>query len=428
MTLKISVIVLFFGILIGLNLAKFFLARIKKTREQNEDRPLPIIKPLLDKITPFKEPDYDAPSSVLEKKILYENELNLLLKFDQEISVLLKIDDIAKCVVTNAISILNAEKCVMLLADEENKELVVKYSIGMQEDLTKDAKIQKGESLSGKAMETREHILIHDIDSDNWLKSRRKEKYYHGAVLSMPILIKGEVVGVINVNNKRVGDGFDEDDIRILKSMAIQTAIALQNAYYYQEIQEGYLRTITALAEALDARDPYTYRHSANVTKYAVAIAKEMKLSDLEIENIRRGGLLHDIGKIGIRDEILMKPSALTKDEYAKIKTHPAKGEEMLKPLPFLKDVAKLIRHHHERNNGKGYPDNLPSYEIELGARILAVADAFDTMTSDRPYRKSIGLKNAIDELKSCSGNQFDPSVVEAFLNVLDKNPDIIKE
>ncbi|MFH1655252.1 MAG: HD domain-containing phosphohydrolase [Candidatus Omnitrophota bacterium] len=426
MTANIYFIILFFGILLGLNLARFIVVRKMKER-QGEQKGHKIITPILSKIPGIKEPQYKAPSSVLEKKILYENELNLLLKFDQEISVLYKIKDIAQCVVENVAHILNVQKCALLLSDKDNKELTVKYAIGIPEDLAESTRIKKGESLSGKVMDEKEAILIKDIDEDSWFRTHNKEKYYHGSILSMPLSFKGESVGVINANSRKTGYPFNEDDIRILKSMAIQTAIAIQNAYFYQEIQEGYLRTVSALAEALDAKDPYTFKHSSNVTKYAVSIAKEMKLSDAEIEDIRRGGLLHDIGKIAIRDEILTKPAKLTDDEYAQIKTHPAKGEEILKSLPFLKNAVKFIRHHHEWPSGKGYPDGLSGYKIELGAKILAVSDAFDTMVSDRPYRKALGVEKAVEELKRCSGTQFDPEVAEALLRILDKNPGIVK-
>jgi len=423
----LNLVVLFFGILAGINIARFIILRRLKEKSSLQKGPK-VIAPILDKLPKIHEPKYEAPASVLEKKIMYENELNLLLKFDQEISTKLKLDDIAKSVVENAANIFNVEKCAVLLVDRNKKELIIRYAIGMTQDLTRQIRIKKGESISGRTMEINEYILINDIEQDSWFRSNNKEQYYRGAILSMPLSIKGEVVGVINLNDKKTNTSFDQDDIRLLKSMALQTATAIQNSYFYHEIQEGYLRTVAALAEALDARDPYTYRHSSNVTKYAVAIAEEMKLSLLEIENIRRGGLLHDIGKIGIRDEILSKPAKLTDEEYAQIKNHPAKGEEILKSLPFLQEAAKLIRHHHEKLNGTGYPDRLPGYKIELGAKILSVADAFDTMISDRPYRKSLGLANAIDELKKCSGSQFDPAVVEAFLKILEKNPQIIKE
>lgn len=425
--LYLNLIVLFFGILVGLNLARVIILRRLKDKTSRQKAPK-IFAPASDKSLKFQEPRYDTPASVLEKKIMYENELNLLLKFDQEISTKFKLEDIAKSVVDNAVNIFNVEKCAILLADKNQKELSVRYAIGLTQDLTRQDRIKRGESISGRTMETNEYILINDIEQDSWFRTSNKEQYYRGAILSMPLSIKSEVVGVINLNNKKTGAVFDQDDIRLLKSMAIQTATAIQNANFYQEIQEGYLRTISALAEALDARDPYTYRHSSNVTKYAVAIAEEMKLTLSEIENIRRGGLLHDIGKIGIRDEILSKPAKLTDEEYAQIKSHPAKGEEILKSLPFLGEAVKLIRHHHEKPNGTGYPDRLPGYKIELGAKILAVADAFDTMISDRPYRKALGLDVAIDELKRCSSSQFDPAVVEAFLKVLENNPQIIKE
>ncbi|HOX54093.1 MAG TPA: HD domain-containing protein [Candidatus Omnitrophota bacterium] len=426
-SIYINLIVLFFGVLIGLNIARVVILRRLKDKASQQKTPK-IPTPAPDRPIKFQEPRYETPASVLEKKIMYENELNLLLKFDQEVSTQFRLDDIAKTVVENAVNIFNVEKCAILLADKNKRELSIRYAMGLTQDLSRQSRVKKGESISGRTMELNEYILIDDIEKDSWFRTNNREQYYRGAILSMPLSIKGEVVGVINLNNKKTGAVFDKDDIRLLKSMSIQTATAIQNAYFYQEIQEGYLRTIAALAEALDARDPYTYRHSSNVTKYAVAIAEEMRLSVLEIENIRRGGLLHDIGKIGIRDEILSKPAKLTDEEYAQIKTHPSKGEEILKSLPFLGEAAKLIRHHHERLNGTGYPDRLPGYKIEMGAKILAVADAFDTMISDRPYRKAMELSAAIDELKRCSGSQFDPAVIEAFLKVLESNPQIIKE
>ncbi|MDD2654254.1 MAG: HD domain-containing protein [Candidatus Omnitrophica bacterium] len=426
-SIYINLIVLFFGVLIGLNIARVVILRRLKDKASQQKTPK-IPTPAPDRPIKFQEPRYETPASVLKKKIMYENELNLILKFDQEVSTQFRLDDIAKTVVENAVNIFNVEKCAILLADKNKRELSIRYAMGLTQDLSRQSRVKKGESISGRTMELNEYILIDDIEKDSWFRTNNREQYYRGAILSMPLSIKGEVVGVINLNNKKTGAVFDKDDIRLLKSMSIQTATAIQNAYFYQEIQEGYLRTIAALAEALDARDPYTYRHSSNVTKYAVAIAEEMRLSVLEIENIRRGGLLHDIGKIGIRDEILSKPAKLTDEEYAQIKTHPSKGEEILKSLPFLGEAAKLIRHHHERLNGTGYPDRLPGYKIEMGAKILAVADAFDTMISDRPYRKAMELSAAIDELKRCSGSQFDPAVIEAFLKVLESNPQIIKE
>ncbi|MCK4993569.1 MAG: response regulator [Candidatus Omnitrophica bacterium] len=177
--------------------------------------------------------------------------------------------------------------------------------------------------------------------------------------------------------------------------------------------------TIKVLALALDARDHYTHGHSQQVTEYAVDIAREMELSFKEVDIIRDAGILHDIGKIGIADVILLKPGRLTDEEYTEIKKHPVIGKKILEPVHCLADKIPLIYHHHERIDGGGYPDGLEGDNIPLGARILAVADAYQAMTSDRPYRKALPALIAIEELKRFKSRQFDPNIVDVFLRVL---------
>jgi len=177
--------------------------------------------------------------------------------------------------------------------------------------------------------------------------------------------------------------------------------------------------TIKVLALALDARDHYTHGHSQEVTEYSVVIAQEMNLSKEEITIIRDAGLLHDIGKIGIPDAVLLKPGRLTEEEYAHIKKHPEIGRKILSQVSSLAEIIPLIYHHHERYDGSGYPEGLSGEMIPLGARILAVSDAYQAMTSDRPYRKALPMQVAIDELERFKGKQFDPTIVETFLRIL---------
>jgi PAS domain S-box-containing protein/putative nucleotidyltransferase with HDIG domain len=188
----------------------------------------------------------------------------------------------------------------------------------------------------------------------------------------------------------------------------------------YKELKEVYEGLIFSLVYAIDAKSPWTKGHSERVTNYAVAIAKEMGLEEKVVENLHTASILHDIGKLGIYDVILDKPGKLTAEEFEIVKMHPAKGEEILKPIRQMKKVLKIVRHHHERIDGRGYPDGLTGEEIPLCARILYVADSFDAMTADRPYRPAPGVEYAISELKKYSGSQFDSKVVEAFLKVLE--------
>ncbi len=200
------------------------------------------------------------------------------------------------------------------------------------------------------------------------------------------------------------------------------TIVLIRKMVEKQHLQSDNIQlfdTIKVLALALDARDSYTHNHSQEVTQYAVAIAREMGLTVKEIELIKDAGLLHDIGKIGIADAVLLKPGRLTDEEYNQIKKHPAIGKSILEPVNCLADKIPLIYHHHERVDGTGYPEGLSGDDIPLGARILAVADSYQAMTSDRPYRKALSMQVAIGELEKFRGRQFDSKIVDVFLRIL---------
>jgi putative nucleotidyltransferase with HDIG domain/PAS domain S-box-containing protein len=189
----------------------------------------------------------------------------------------------------------------------------------------------------------------------------------------------------------------------------------------YKKLKEVYHDLIIAFSNAMDAKSQWTRGHSERVTRYAISIAKELGLKEKDIETLKTAALLHDIGKIGTYDMILDKPDKLTDDEFSLVKKHTIKGEEILKPIKELEHILPVIRSHHEKVDGSGYPDGLKGDEIPLLARIIRVADAFDSMTSDRPYRPALAREYAISELKRCLGTHFDPKIVEAFLKVLEK-------
>lgn len=183
-------------------------------------------------------------------------------------------------------------------------------------------------------------------------------------------------------------------------------------------IKRGYEGTIKALVSAVDARDPYTRDHSARVAAYAVAIGRQMGWNEDQLAELELGAILHDVGKIGIRDNILQKPERLVRKERAAMEFHPEKGVTIIKDSDFLSCVIPCILHHHERFDGAGYPDGLHGVDLPLTVRILAVADTFDAMTTDRPYRQALSREEAVTEITRCAGSQFDPEVVDAFLHV----------
>ena len=197
--------------------------------------------------------------------------------------------------------------------------------------------------------------------------------------------------------------------------------LARRSFELYTKMRKVYLDTIRALAAAIDAKDPYTKGHSERVAETSVALAQKLNLSDRDIEDIEYTALLHDIGKIGIADKILGKKGSLTNQEYEKIKEHTIMGANIIEPVDFLKNSYEAIYHHHERYDGKGYPDGVKSKDIPVFSRIIAVADAYDAMGSDRPYRKKLNKVKILKELKDQSGKQFDPEVVKALISVLDR-------
>ena len=204
-----------------------------------------------------------------------------------------------------------------------------------------------------------------------------------------------------------------------------------QVAEKHQELRTAYIQTIRALAEAVDAKDAYTRGHSERVGVYASKITREMGYQKEFIERVYIAGLLHDVGKIGIRDAVITKPDRLTDVEYEEIKEHPIIGAKILEPIRFLSDVTPCVRHHHEWYDGssRGYPERLRGEQIPLGSRIILVSDTVEAMTSDRPYRKGLALDVVIAELHKYSGSQFDPACVEAMLRLLEREgEDFIKK
>jgi putative nucleotidyltransferase with HDIG domain len=206
-----------------------------------------------------------------------------------------------------------------------------------------------------------------------------------------------------------------------ITTLANQASIAIENAQLYEELQDYFTDTIRALIAAVEAKDTYTYGHSSRVTKYSLLIADQLDIDPVEKRRLEYLALLHDIGKIGIDEKILRKDAKLNDDEWEIIRNHTVIGSSIIKPIKFLPSGEKIIRHHHERFSGGGYPDGLRGEDIPLFSRIIAVADSFDAMTSLRPYRGTLVAKDAIAELRRCAGEQFDPALVDIFINAYEE-------
>ena len=236
--------------------------------------------------------------------------------------------------------------------------------------------------------------------------------------LIVPLKPRDSLLGVIQLCNKQRNASFSYEDMDLLKILGSQIAFVIQNAELFSNLEKAYLDTLSALTNAIDAKDKYTRGHSDRVTELSVKLAKEVGVDKSEIEKIRLGSLLHDIGKIGIPEIILNKPGRLNSQEYEIIKSHPTLGVSILGNVEFLQKVVPIIKHHHERFDGNGYPDKLKGEEIPLLARIVSIADTFDAMTTNRPYRKALTTEESLKEIERCKESQFDPKLADLFIKM----------
>ncbi|HEY9160845.1 MAG TPA: HD domain-containing phosphohydrolase [Desulfomonilia bacterium] len=258
---------------------------------------------------------------------------------------------------------------------------------------------------------------------DNFLKGHvlRKECTWNssrGINTFFPLIIENQIFGVLSIKTHVMLSSDNEQKILYLLQ---RTAERMENVVLYQELYESILSTLYGMAKIMDARDPYTSQHSTRVTSISIMQADYLGLGEIDRDILYISSKLHDIGKVGIPDNILLKPTSLTDEEFAIIKKHPDIGADILKSISIMHRETEIIRHHHERYDGKGYPSGLKGDEIPLLSRIIALADTFDAMTSERPYRRALSTKEAIIEINRCKGAQFDPYLAESFIKVIDQ-------
>lgn len=349
-------------------------------------------------------------------------QLQALIRMTSLINSTLDTGEVRRRAIEAAAELVNAEAGSLLLIDSEKGELFFEVATGEKGEKVKEIRLRMGEGIAGWVAEKGESVIIHDVQHDSrfFRGVDEKSKFKTKSLICVPVKAKDRIIGVLEAINKRDGS-FDEDDMEILQAFANQVAIAIENANLYKELKETFYGTIEALAETIEKRDPYTGGHTRRVMDYSLAIGRKLGLSDKELENLKLAAILHDIGKIGIRDNILLKEGKLTAEEAMIMNMHPKYGAEILEHIKQLREVIPGMRGHHEKYDGSGYPDGLRGESIPLFARIISVADAYDAMTTDRPYRKALTKEQAFEELRRFSGRHFDPSVVDAFIKAMDE-------
>lgn len=355
-------------------------------------------------------------SSAIDKAQVYAQALRQFRELEalQEVGLSLNASvDVPKTlaqVLDHTCELLEAKTASVMLLEPDGKHLKIRVARGLSDEVVKSTRVKLGERISGK-------VALHGVPIQ-LSKGFGDKGEDMEASLCVPLKVDNKVIGVLNIRGHAGAEEFTIDDLNLATRLACMSAAAIENAELHDELQQLFVESITALANSIDARDPYTRGHSERVAEYSVLIAKKLNFSSEEQWQLRNAALLHDIGKIKIRDNILNKPDKLSDEEYEEMKRHPVYGAGIMMPVKTFRPLIPYILHHHERYDGKGYPDHKMGDEIPFCARIICVADSFDAMTSTRPYRKSMDIEQAVNIMQTNSGTQFDPYVVNVFLQI----------
>jgi putative nucleotidyltransferase with HDIG domain len=377
-----------------------------------------------------------------ERRLVKENEalqkhqtelneqLKALLSVAADLTSELDFDRLFPLIIGKISEAMNVERTSLYVIDWEKRELWTRVSEGIA-----PLKIRLGEGISGRVAQTGEMMRVGDAQDLPYFNREfdKQHKFTTRSVLCIPIYNRmGDRFAVIQVINKNGAAGFNDKDIGFLTGLGSQVGIALENAILYDEIRLSFESFIRTLSAVVDARHPLTAGHSQRVTEYSMMIAEQMGMAEPQREVLKIAALLHDIGKIGVRDDVLMKNGPFTPEEREEMNTHPAKTKEILEKFRFpkaLRKVPEIALYHHERINGQGYPFGLTGDKMPLESKIMAAADVFDALTSRRDYPKytcsesyscePMPLAKAIAILKSDAGSHFDPAVIDAFMACL---------
>jgi putative nucleotidyltransferase with HDIG domain len=313
-----------------------------------------------------------------------------------------------------ASEIIPCEGAILFLVDDKTQEIDIALKRNIGKKIENKVSLQNKKKVIEWALKKGRTIALPDIEED----ADESEKV---TFVLVPLIAHDKPVGLIDIITDTPEGDITSRDLSLLTILAKQAALAIENVKLYESIKKDQIAIIKALAATVDAKDHYTLGHSQKVSQYSVMVAEELGLSGREHEIIKYAALLHDLGKIALPDDIIKKPSRLSEQEFEVVRKHPSIGAKIIKEIEALAGMVPIVLHHHERFDGKGYPDGLKGEDIPIGARIVHVTDAYDTMVSARAYRDMLPPELAISELRKNAGAQFDPKIVDIFITSLRK-------
>ncbi len=362
-------------------------------------------------------------------------DLTELFQISEQIASIHEEQRLLQFVLKAALERVDALRGSIMLSTADGRALTMAASIGLPEGV--DTEVDYGKSIAGWVAQNNLPLCVQDIAKNPDLRrmSRRLEdvsfisvpiqRSSHGSSLLRPANRHDDspVVAVLNVNRKKDGQAFTDSDLKALSIIGKHASVALENVHLLRNLESAHLETLQSMALILEAKDPYTHGHSERVRNYSVLAARKLGMSDRDVQTMRLGAMLHDVGKIGVSDSVLNKVEKLSNEEWEAIKRHPIIGYNVLEPVGFItKQHLALVRSHHERLDGSGYPDGLDASGIDDMVRIIAVADTYDAMSGDRAYRKELPVEKIIEELKFCSEakHRLDPKVSKLFIEMIE--------
>lgn len=366
-----------------------------------------------------------------QRQKIKEGAAKVLLHVSRIMSSSPELDTVNDAILHESRRALGADHASLFLLDEDTGYLNLVKAEGFTADQADNLKLLGSwETINEQLVERKKAMLANNVRKNPLFRNKvlpfSSERLPIHSFLAVPLVKENDTVGALIISNKkRSAHHFTKQDENFLTTLSNYVAIALINAKLYLKLKELFITTVKSLVKAVDAKDQYTSGHSERVMKYAYTIGKEMNLPHAKLEDLKLSSLLHDIGKLGIKESVLSKPGRLSARERRQVSHHPAIGVKIVDSIADSHRIIRGILEHHEHFDGKGYPNGLKGKEISLEGRIIAVADTFDAITTARPYNRKYSPEEACIMVKKGSGSQFDPQVVKAFVKSYTKHPEI---